>query len=847
MTATYIRPLTDEGLGLSEIGGKGQSLARLASAGLPVPNGFHVTTAAYNDFVARHHLEDSIEAQLATIEESADEVPDDVASTIAALFTDHEIQPEIATGVLQAYHELGSLAVAVRSSATAEDLPDASFAGQQESFLNVSGNDQLLDAVRRCWASLWTARAITYRRRHHIPADEVSLAVVVQLIVAADASGIVFTADPVTGDDTLIEINAAWGLGEAVVGGQVTPDTITVDRASGRIMLTLINVKTIMTGLADDGTVTLPVPKDRQATPALTESQAARLADLAIMVEDLFKDPMDIEWCREGDQLYILQARPITTALHPDPWNDSRSGDFLWTNTNVGEAIPDVMTPATWSMVQVFLTDAMATASIPPYVGYGRIGGRIYLNLSVLMTLSAAVGVSEKRYRSLTEEVFGRLPDDLEIPPVRVHRLDVIRAVLPMGLHVLGEARRDVKVLDAYLAEHPARCDRRRAEIAAVASPIELADLWVDLLNPEFHRVSWMLSAATRSSGASFITTRKRLQRLVGDAAANALTAGLGAQAGQLASLGLLDGLEQLAAGETDRDTFNRRYGHRGPHEFEISLPRPGEDPDWIDRQLTERAESTTSYRDLLRAQEQRRSEAWAELEARHPVQAQILHHQLHGWAKISRDRERARSEVIRYFWVLRAYALRAGELTGLGDDIFFLDKAEIIRVLQGETFSPKLIKQRRTAYQAYSVMPPYPALIRGTFNPYVWAADPKRRSDLFVEGSRDEADVAVRGFPGSAGVVEASVRVISDAADGAVLQSGEVLVTTITNVGWTPLFPRAAAVITDVGAPLSHAAIVARELGIPAVVGCGNATMRLRTGDLVRVDGTAGTVEVLR
>jgi len=847
MTATYIRPLTDEGLGLSEIGGKGQSLARLASAGLPVPNGFHVTTAAYNDFVARHHLEDSIEAQLATIEESADEVPDDVASTIAALFTDHEIQPEIATGGLQAYHKLGSLTVAVRSSATAEDLPDASFAGQQERFLNVSGNDQLLDAVRRCWASLWTARAITYRRRHHIPADEVSLAVVVQLIVAADASGIVFTADPVTGDDTLIEINAAWGLGEAVVGGQVTPDTITVDRASGRIMLTLINVKTIMTGLADDGTVTLPVPKDRQATPALTESQAARLADLAIMVEDLFKDPMDIEWCREGDQLYILQARPITTALHPDPWNDSRSGDFLWTNTNVGEAIPDVMTPATWSMVQVFLTDAMATASIPPYVGYGRIGGRIYLNLSVLMTLSAAVGVSEKRYRSLTEEVFGRLPDDLEIPPVRVHRLDVIRAVLPMGLHVLGEARRDVKVLDAYLAEHPARCDRRRAEIAAVASPIELADLWVDLLNPEFHRVSWMLSAATRSSGASFITTRKRLQRLVGDAAANALTAGLGAQAGQLASLGLLDGLEQLAAGEIDRDTFNRRYGHRGPHEFEISLPRPGEDPDWIDKQLTERAESTTSYRDLLRAQEQRRSEAWAELEARHPVQAQILHHQLHGWAKISRDRERARSEVIRYFWVLRAYALRAGELIGLGDDIFFLDKAEIIRVLQGETFSPKLIKQRRTAYQAYSVMPPYPALIRGTFNPYVWAADPKRRSDLFVEGSRDEADVAVRGFPGSAGVVEASVRVISDAADGAALQPGEVLVTTITNVGWTPLFPRAAAVITDVGAPLSHAAIVARELGIPAVVGCGNATMRLRTGDLVRVDGTAGTVEVLR
>jgi phosphoenolpyruvate synthase/pyruvate phosphate dikinase len=846
MNAPCVRDLADEGRGLSELGGKGQSLGRLASAGVPVPNGFHITTAAYDSFIAQHGLKGPIKQQLATLNQSAGVAIDQAASVIAAQFIEHEIPAEIAAEVMRAYHQLGSPPVAVRSSATAEDLPEASFAGQQETFLNISGDDQLLEAVRRCWASLWTDRAIVYRARHGIPPDRVSLAVVVQEVIDADASGIVFTADPVTGDDSVIEINAAWGLGEAVVGGQVTPDTMAVERSSGRIMRTVINTKTIMTGLVDGGVTSMAVPEHWQNAPALNDSQVLRLVDLAIMVEDLFKDPMDIEWCLRGDQLFVLQARPITTEIHPDPWNDSRSGDFLWTNTNVGEAIPDVMTPATWSMVQVFLTDAMATASIPPYVGYGRIGGRIYLNVSVMMTLSAAVGVSETRYRSLTSEVFGKLPDDLEIPPVKARRRDIIRAVLPMALHVLREARRDVKLLHAYLAAHQALCDRRRAEIAAVATPVELADLWIDVLSREFDRVSWMLSAATRSSGASFITTRKRLQRLVGDAAANALTAGLRAQAGQLASLGLLDGLEQLAAGEIDRETFNRRYGHRGPHEFEISQPRPGEDPDWIDRQLTERAESATSYRELLAAQEQRRSNAWAELEQRHRVQARILHRQLRGWAKISRDRERARSEVIRYFWVLRAYALRAAELTGLGDDIFFLDKTEIVRMLHGETISPKLIKRRRAAYQAYSALPPYPALIRGTFNPYVWAADPHRRSDLFIEGSANEADVAVRGFPGSAGVVEARVRVIHDAADGAALQPGEALVTTITNVGWTPLFPRAAAVITDVGAPLSHAAIVARELGIPAVVGCGNATMRLRTGDLVRVDGTAGTVEVL-
>jgi rifampicin phosphotransferase len=843
---TYVRQLADEGRGLSELGGKGQSLARLASAGVPVPNGFHITTAAYDDFVSQHDLEGFIKEQLATVEGSSADATDQAASAIARQFAKHEIGAEIAADVTQAYQQLGSPPVAVRSSATAEDLPDASFAGQQETLLNILGEDQLLEAVRRCWASLWTARAISYRAQHDIAAEKISLAVVVQELIDADASGVVFTADPVTGDDTMIEINAAWGLGEAVVGGQVTADTITVERSSGRIMRTVINTKTIMTGLAASGVTSLPVPENRQNVPALGDSQAVRLVDLATKIEELFKEPIDIEWCRKGDQLFVLQARPITSAIHPDPWNDSRSGDFLWTNTNVGEAIPDVMTPATWSMVQVFLTDAMATASIPPYVGYGRIGGRIYLNVSVMMTLSAAVGVSEARYRNLTEEVFGKLPPDLEIPPVKVRRRDILRAVVPMALHVVREARRDVKLLDAYLAAHPALCDRRRVEVAAIATPVELADLWSNVLSPEFHRVSWMLSAATRSSGASFITTRKRLQSLVGDAAANALTAGLRAQAGQLASLGLLDGLDQLAAGEIDRDIFNRRYGHRGPHEFEISLPRLGEDPDWIDRQLAERAQSATNYQELLATQEQKRNEAWAELEQRHPMQARILHHQLQRWAKISRDRERARSEVIRYFWVLRAYALRAGELTGLGDDIFFLDRAEIVRVLQGETISSKLIKQRRAAYRAYSALPPYPTLIRGRFNPYVWAADSKRRSDLFIEGSVNEADVAVRGFPGSAGVVEARVRVLHDAAGGAALQPGEVLVTTVTNVGWTPLFPRAAAVITDVGAPLSHAAIVARELGIPAVVGCGNATMRLKTGDLVRVDGTAGTVEVL-
>jgi rifampicin phosphotransferase len=810
---TYMLRLSDGIGGLAELGGKGASLVRLVAAGLPVPDGFCVTTAAYRAFTAEGQMPEQVAAE-----------------------------------VVEAYHRLGSPAVAVRSSATAEDLADASFAGQQDTFLNLTGDDDLLDAVCRCWASLGNERAVAYRRSHGIDASGLSMAVVVQRLVDADAAGVLFTADPVTGDPSMIEINAGWGLGEAVVGGRVTPDSFTVARASGRVVRRVVNLKTVMTVRTDGGTTEVAVPTERQRRASLTRRQADELATLGVRIEELYGTPMDVEWCRDGAKLFVLQARPITTGPPDrDPWNDSRAGDFLWTNTNVGEAIPDVMTPATWSMVQVFLSDAMATASIPPYLGYGRIGGRIYLNVSVMMSLSRAAGVSEQNFRHLTEEVFGQLPADLEIPPIRAGRLDILQAIVPMAVHVIGEALRDARVLDAYLAGHPERCDRRRADIAAITTGPDLALLWTEVLDPEFNKISWMLSAATRSSGASFVTTRKRLQRLLGEAGANALTSGLGGKDGQLASLGLLDGLDQLARGEIDRDTFNRRFGHRGPHEFEISLPRPAEDPDWIDDQLAQRSQATgPSYRELLDAQKRQRDEAWAELERRHPWQARILHHQLARWTKIARDRERARTEVIRYLWVLRTYALRAGELTGLGPDIFFLEATEIVHALWGETISPAVVSRRRSAYHRYSALPTYPALIRGHFDPYAWAADPNRRSDRWVSGENGAVDPAVRGFPGSGGVVEGPVRVLDEAGDGGRLRSGEVLVTTVTNVGWTPLFPRLAAVVTDVGAPLSHAAIVARELGIPAVVGCGNATMQLRTGDRVRVDGSAGTVEVL-
>ncbi len=278
-----------------------------------------------------------------------------------------------------------------------------------------------------------------------------------------------------------------------------------------------------------------------------------------------------------------------------------------------------------------------------------------------------------------------------------------------------------------------------------------------------------------------------------------------------------------------------------------MSLPRPVEDPAWIGRQLASLRDAKEDTSALLARQEEARDAAWRRLEERRPRQVEAMRRRVARAGMAARAREAARSEVIRAFWVLRSFVLRAGELTGHGDDLFLLSIDEILTVLGGDDAPLALVPKRRATYAHYRALPAYPTLIRGAFEPERWAADPDRRGDVFDE-HREPAPVsdAVTGFPGAAGIVEGTARVLATADDGDRLRPGEILVTSVTNIGWTPIFPRAAAVVTDIGAPLSHAAIVARELGIPAVVGCGNATVRIHTGDRVRVDGEHGTVDVL-
>ena len=632
----------------------------------------------------------------------------------------------------------------------------------------------------------------------------------------------------------------------------MTPDVAVVDRASGMLVSYRVGSKEMMT-VADGPAIRTAVTPDRLRSAAvLSPGQAGELARVGLAIEKLYDEPVDIEWVLAAGELSVVQARPITAPSRPaagpgEQWNDSLAGDYLWSNGNLGEAFPDVMTPATWSFVELLMSRMTFPPSLPGYRGYGRIGGRFYANVSMSISLEARAGISPRRFAALFGPVLGKLPPIEEIPRPRIPLWKAVRLMVPAAVTLLRRIRASQKRMPQFLAGAPGRCERLRAEIEQTTDRTVLASLWPEKVRPLVEEACDMLTGAV-AHGITLLSVPGKLATLVGEADSALLLSGQQSGGSLLASLGPITGLARLARGEIDRDTFARQYGHRGSHEVELSIPRPAEDPAWIDDQLAALHDTARDAGALLADQEAARAAAWKRLARQDPRKAAAARKLIARWAPVAHDREAARSEVARSAWVVRTWVRRAGQLTGHDDDLFFLELPETLGLLGGDPAPLAQVPARRAVYQTYRALPPYPALIRGHFDPVRWAADPDRRSDYYDERTHTaRPDGTITGFPGAAGVVEGTARVLRTPEDAAQLGDGEILVTTVTNIGWTPIFPRAAAVITDVGAPLSHAAIVARELGIPAVVGCGNATMLLHSGDRVRVNGSNGTVEVLR
>ncbi|MEW5869819.1 MAG: PEP-utilizing enzyme [Chloroflexota bacterium] len=536
----------------------------------------------------------------------------------------------------------------------------------------------------------------------------------------------------------------------------------------------------------------------------------------------------------------------------PAGWNDSLKGDFLWTNSNFGEAMPEVMTPFTWSLLQQGALAGWIQFRGQPT--FGNLGGRLYFNVSVLASIFHLMGRDRQQALEAIEGVLhSSLPEDMPIPLIPAPR-SYLLSILPGLVAMQIRQMQDIWGLPRLLAANPAwhRAMRQRLDQAQTAA--ELARLWSQELRPHMKKVwSGVLSSANYYS--NYCTPlRQKLARLVGEDDADALISGLSSPSETLASLGLVLGLSRLARGQITRQAYLEQNGHRGPQEFEVSAPRLGEDPAWLERQLAEFEQAPVDV-DAMLAQQRAASQAASQrLRERQPRQAAALLRQVAQIAPRGRLREASRSELGRVTWIVRAWALRAGALSGIGKDVFFLSIAETLALLGGDRSPLTHVPARRQVDARLRALPPYPPVIRGRFDPFQWAqtAAASGSSSGVYDASAPPLPAAsdkpatLRGAPGSAGCVEGRVRRLDSPEQGDLLQAGEILVTALTNVAWTPLFPRCAAVVTDVGAPLSHAAVVARELGIPAVVGCGDATARLHTGDRLRVDGGAGLVAIL-
>ena len=893
----WILPLASDRATLPLAGGKGANLARLAQAGLPVPDGFLITTQAYGAFVAANDLAGQI---LRALPQGPSESPDqpeaeDAATHIRSLFGQGSMPAGLAGQILAAYAALGRPAVAVRSSATAEDLPEMSFAGQQDTYLNVAGEDGLLRAVVDCWSSLWTGRAISYRARNSVPHAGASLAVVVQKMVESQASGVLFTANPLTGLRSETVIDATIGLGEALVAGQVEPDHYVVDALAGQITGRTLGAKAIsVRSKPGGGTVMAPeIPTGR---PALADEQILALASLGQRVAGLYGAPQDIEWAWAQDTLHLLQARPITSlfpvpqGMPPEPLKVLLSfgavQGMLEPMTHLGRDMISQVGAAAAGLFGIRVTGETQTV-------FFTAGERLWINITPLLRNTVgrkAVRVALPSVDPAAAEALAPLWDEPRLQPVRKGvswhaRLQLGRGLLPVAgnvaLNLLSPDRRrrlivgrGERLLDRIAAEYAAMAGDPRARLA------QLAGLMPETVEKQVPRVFRLFVSGVASGVASFNLLRILTGGLPGswDDRILAVTRGLPhnpttemdlmlwqvAQAirGDAASQRAFQGQAAAALAAAYQDgslppvaqqalsRFMARYGSRGLAEIDIGRPRWSEDPTHV-------MEVVAGYLQITDAQQApdavfARSAASAAAVANEMVAAAARGRR--GWirARLVRFaagrtrallalRESPKFFVVRLFGLARRELLQVGrEFVQAGelaqpDDLFHLSFAELAALAVGEAADwSGLLAGRREAYRRERLRRQIPRLLLSDGRAFY--------TGLTASG---EARGSLAGSPVSPGSVEGKVRVVFDPRRAGLLP-GEILVCPGTDPSWTPLFLTAAGLVMEVGGLMTHGAVVAREYGIPAVVGVDRATTRLHTGQRVRVDGSSGSVVML-
>ncbi|MEV4813086.1 rifamycin-inactivating phosphotransferase [Micromonospora avicenniae] len=864
MSAQYVLDLQEvDETQIAVVGGKAAHLGGLSRIeGIRVPAGFCVTTAAFQRIMAAAPSIDDRLDQLSRLSPDDREAIRTLSAEIRRTIEGTAIPDGLAAAITRALAEHGEhAAYAVRSSATAEDLPTASFAGQQDTYLNVVGPASVLRHVSRCWASLFTERAVTYRLRNGIDHRKVDMAVVVQRMVFPDAAGILFTADPVTGNRKVATVDASFGLGEALVSGLVNPDVFRV--RDGEVVAETVAAKQrAVHALPGGGTREVAIDPQRQGQPALTDAQVVRLVQLGRRIEARFGRPQDIEWCLVDDDFQIVQSRPITT-LFPIPAAPDRE-NHVYLSVGHQQMMTDAMKPLGVSMWQL-------TAMAPMH----EAGGRLFVDATRLLASPAS--------RAGFLEMAGRgdplTRDALETVLARQDFVPTLPETGPAGPPA-GAAAAPIETDPAIVTELIARS---QASIAALRRDIRtktgpaLFDFLLEAFQEHKRVLSDPLSMQAIMAGMEATWwLNDRLQEWLGERnAADTLT--LSAPGNVTSEMGLalldvadvirthpevvaflrdeaddgfLDELPKLAGGTEALNAIRvylDRYGMRCVGEIDITRPRWSERPSTLvplildNIKLFEPGAAERRFARGRQEAEKKEQDVLARLRALPDGEqkADETKRMIDRVRTFIGYREYPKYGIVsRYFVYKQALLEEAERLVQAGvladkEDIFYLTFQELHDVVRSNRADDRLIQQRKDAFRSYRSLTP----------PRVLTSDGEALTGAY---RRDDVPTgALIGIPVSAGTVEGRARVILDIAQ-ADLEPGDILVTAHTDPSWTPLFVGLAGLVTEVGGLMTHGAVIAREYGLPAVVGVLDATRLIPDGQRIRVHGSDGYVELL-
>ena len=819
---------------LSCVGGKGLNLGKLTRAGFRVPQGFCVTTDAY--LFSTQCLSEQDANSLKTL-------------TLA---------PELITEIRTAYEKLQTTTVAVRSSATAEDLAEASFAGQQDTFLNVQ-SDELLDAVKACWVSLWSERAIIYRETQGIADEGLAMAIVIQEMCEADVSGVLFSVSPFRQDAAVIESN--WGLGESVVSGAITPDSFQVSRETGVVLEKKIATKREMVTAGGVSEVS-PAQQD---IPSLTDTQLNELTQIGLQVEDLYGQPMDIEWALADGEFVLLQARHITTppsSVTPaESVETLRHGEIqglrasadkhgtVWCHHNLAEVLPAPL-PMTWSIIKKFMSGAGGLGAAYCSLGFypskrvesegilDLICGRIYVNLNREAELHFEGFPFAHDFNALKQNpqqaMYAQAAPDITRSSVGFW--------LKLPLHIVRMSRAEMR-LRQYRSDFDAVLRTEvfptfQSEVAAERD-MPYADLSDAELIQKFH--TWCTKtlddfapkalAATLLAGFSLQRLEAILQKCTDEVTAKSIVSRLISGLSGNLTVETNQKLQQVAIGELTLTDFLKDYGHRAVNEFELAQPRWREDTTYLEQILSALTVEVERY-DLTAD----RSAAEAEL-AELVKDKRGLRKQIESELDFTRRympfRETAKFYLMLGYEQIRRALLELDRRYRLDGGIFYLVPDELQQLIDGkETFGDVIA--RRKMERTLMLQIEVPDVIFSDALEQIGAP-------MVTEAAETYSGVGV-----SAGVASGKARVLLKPADARPSDRDYILVCPSTDPAWTPLFLHAAGLVMERGGILSHGAVVAREYGVPAVANIPNATRHIADGQTLQIDGNTGRVSLL-